>query len=332
MRVLVTGAAGFLGHHAVEHILATTNWDVVGLASFRHRGCPLRLRHLIEDPRFKLVQTDLAAPITDRIAVAIGRVDAIVNYAAESHVDRSIEDPRPFFLNNVEAMLTVMEFARTVKPKRFIQVSTDEVYGPAPLGHRHAEWEAILPSNPYSASKAAQEAIAISYWRTYGVPVVITNCMNLVGERQDREKFLPMLIRGIANGQVVPLHGMEVPDGRPVFGSRMYLHARNLADAICWLLKRPVSQYPNTDRPDRWNIVGEREIDNYQMAQIVASILEEPLHYRVVDFHRARPGHDRRYALDGTKLATAGWKQPVDLEQSLERTVRWTMSHREWMQ
>ncbi len=194
-RVLVTGAAGFIGHHFVEHVLKTTDWEVVGIASFRHRGCPLRLRHLIEDPRFELITTDLAAPITLRVAEMIGEVDQIVNFASESHVDRSIDAPRPFVINNVELMLTVLEYARIVRPSRIIQVSTDEVYGPALFGERHAEWSPIIPSNPYSASKAAQEALGVAYWRTFGLPIVLINSMNLVGERQDGEKFLAVAER-----------------------------------------------------------------------------------------------------------------------------------------
>lgn len=331
MRVLVTGAAGFVGHHFVEHILRTTDdWDVVGIVSFRHHGCPLRLRHLADEERFRLVRGELGAPITNRVAAEIGDVDAMVNFASESHVDRSIEAPRPFVMNNVELALTMLEFARQSRPTHFVQVSTDEVYGAAPQGYRHREWDPIIPSNPYSASKAAQEAIGISYWRTYGVPVTLVNSMNLIGERQDGEKFLPMLIRRIQAGETVPIHG-RIEDSGPVYGSRMYLHARNLADALCWLLRRSPTAYPTADRPDRWHVVGEREIDNMELAHQVAAVLERPLHHELIDFHAARPGHDRRYALDNTKILKAGWQQPVDLHESLERTVRWTVAHPEWL-
>lgn len=327
MRVLVTGAAGFIGHHFIEHVLATTDWDVVGTVSFRHRGCPLRLRHLMDDPRLELVRTELAAPVSPRVASSIGNVDVMVNFASESHVDRSIEEPRPFVLNNVELMISMLELAQRVQPRVFLQVSTDEVYGPA-TGEAFAEWSAILPSNPYAASKAAQEALAISWWRTYGTPLVLVNSMNLIGERQDCEKYLPKLIRTIHRGERMTVHGDPILAS---FGSRMYLHARNLSDAICWLVRRQPARYPTAERPDRWHIVGEREVDNLELAQMVARIMERPIDVEVVDFHRARPGHDRRYALNGSLIHEAGWRQPVDLEQSIERTVRWTVENPRWM-
>lgn len=326
-RVLVTGAAGFLGHHFVEHVLKTTDWDVVGLASFRHQGCPLRLSHLVRDERLRIVQTELGAPISDRVADEIGEVDYIVNFAAESHVDRSITDPRPFVVNNVEVALSVLDYARQARPRHVIQFSTDEVYGPAPAGYAHREWDAMLPSNPYAASKAAQEALAIAWWRTYGVPLSIVNSMNLIGERQTPEKLVPVVIREVLKGGEVPIFGVA---GGQV-GYRMYLHARNLASALLFLLEREPGAYPAVDRPDRWHVVGERETSNLEMAQMIAAILERPLHYRLIPEGHARPGHDWRYALDGTKLAEAGWKQPMDFEESLARTVRWTVAHPEWL-
>lgn len=336
MHVLATGVAGFAGHHLVEHILAVTDWRITGLASFRHYGCPQRLAHIKQGDRFRVLYADLKAPLTPRTIDAIGDVDVVINAASESHVDRSISEPAPFVTNNVLVALHMLEYARLSKPRVFLQVSTDEVYGPAPDGYAHREWDTILPSNPYSASKAAQEAIAISYWRTYGVPVVITNTMNLIGERQDVEKFVPMVIAKVARSEEITIHGSP-----PNVGSRFYLHARNWADAHRFLALRapamyvdPAKRYRNTgefDRPDKWHVVGEREVDNFEMATRVAEIVGKPLHHRFEDFHATRPGHDRRYALDGTKLRSAGWSPPVPLDASLERTVRWTLQHPEWM-
>lgn len=328
MRFLVTGAAGFIGHHTVEHLLANTDDEIVGIVSFRHRGCSMRLRHL-GSPRFRVVHHDLVGPISERLAEDIGPVDIILNIASESHVDRSITDPVPFVRNNVDLVLNMLEYARLVKPRVFIQVSTDEVYGPALRGDRHEEWAAIKPSNPYSASKAAQEAIAISYWRTYGVPLIITNTMNNFGERQDVEKFIPKVIAKILRGEKVEIHGRnDVP------GSRFYLHARNHADALLFLARAfqyGPPAFPLYEVPGRYNVVGEREVNNLEMATRIASLLGKSLDYEIVDFHGSRPGHDLRYALDGDKIVVYGWRAPVPFGESLERTVRWTQEHPEWL-
>lgn len=327
MRVLLTGIAGFIGSHVTEHFQANTDWEIVGLASFRHRGDSERTESFDPD-RVTIHYADLRGDLSPTLISRIGPVDYILNLAAESHVDRSITDPRPFIENNVSAAITMLEYARIAKPRAFIQVSTDEVYGPAATGQNHAEWSPILPSNPYSASKAAQEAIAVSYWRTYGVPVVITNTMNAIGERQDVEKIVPKAIRSILRGEPMPVHADA--DGNP--GSRFYLHARNIADAWLWLLNHTAPEmYPHAAQPSRWNIVGEEEIDNLTLVQMIGEIIGVEPQVELVDFHGVRPGHDRRYALDGRKLREAGWSQPVNLRDSLRRTVEWSLAHPEWL-
>jgi dTDP-glucose 4,6-dehydratase len=236
--------------------------------------------------------------------------------------------------------LNVLEWARyRTGITHFVQVSTDEVYGPAEL-HAHAEWDTIRPSNPYSASKACQEAIAFSYWRTYGVPVTIVNIMNMFGERQAPEKFVPLAIKAVLAGDEVPLHGR--PAGRlikpPWMGpeaweasSRCWLHARNFADALRWVLTDTVpTQFPAADRPDRWHVAGD-EKDVLEVAQAIAEAAGKPLRHTWVNYHFSRPGHDHRYALDASKIARAGWKPPVSLGESLERTVAWFQAHPGWL-
>lgn len=335
--VLLTGVGGFIGSHVLAHLLKHTDWYVVGIASWKHKGTPERI---LEDETYQankhrvaIITHDLESPFTGKTMWALKQldIDYILNIASDSHVDRSIEEPVPFIQNNVNLVLTMLELAREVKPKAFIQFSTDEVYGAAPLGVNHAEWSPIIPSNPYSASKAAQEAIAISYWRTYGVPVIITNTMNVFGERQDTEKFLAKCISKIANGDTITIHG-----NKDFIGSRYYIHARNVADGLLYILNSlPPKQYEDggkVDRPDRYNLVGEREINNLEMAQMIAKIIGKPLNYELVDFHAGRPGHDRRYALDGKKLADAGWQSPLTLEESLERYINWTLKNSQWLQ
>jgi dTDP-glucose 4,6-dehydratase len=207
------------------------------------------------------------------------------------------------------------------------------VYGPAPGHIRHAEWSPILPSNPYSASKAAQEAIAISYWRTYDIPLVITNTMNIIGPMQDPEKYVPMVIRNVIDGETVTIHGTDEQ-----IGSRFYLHARNQADALVTLLEggagMPYSIATEFDQhePDRYNVVGEVELNNLELAQMIADVLGKPLKYELVDFHSTRPGHDLRYALDGSKIKRDyDWEPPVKFQDSLAQTVDWYVSHPEWL-
>jgi dTDP-glucose 4,6-dehydratase len=332
-RVLLTGSGGFIGAHVLEHFMVNTDWDMVLTDSFRHKGKTDRLASVLEPHpewrhRISVVTHDLCAPFTPQTIKRLGHFDSIIAMASESHVDRSIDDPVPFVLNNVNVILNTLELARETKPERVIVISTDEVYGPLDAGIEWPEWSPIRPSNPYSASKAAQEAIASAYWRTYGVPVVIINCMNLIGERQDAEKYLPMVIKRIRDGEVVTIHG--TPDN---IGSRHYLHARNMGDAILFILRDlpEPAQYPAVDRPDRYNIVGPDRLDNLTLAQRVAKIMGEPLHYKLLDFHTARPGHDPHYGLDGKKLTDLGWIPPVPFDESLRKIIEWTLKHPEWI-
>lgn len=332
---LLTGASGFVGSHVLRHLLANTDHRIVCLVSFRHRGITDRIRLAtagLDDSysRTKVLTHDLTAPISPVLAEEIGEVDYILNVASESHVDRSIIEPGLFILNNVALITTMLDYAKEYLPelRSFVHVSTDEVYGPAPRGHAHKEWvDPYYPSNPYSASKAAQESIAYSYWRTYGTPLTITNTMNIIGEMQDPEKFVPMIIKRVLSDQIVPIHAS--PSGE--IGSRFYLHARNQADALLYVLGKEPVKYENNNAPDKWHVVGEREVNNLEMAEMIASIIGKPLRYELVDYHSSRPGHDLRYALDGSKIAADGWQAPLTLEESLERTIKWTLAHPEWL-
>lgn len=333
-RLLLTGGGGFIGAHTFAHIMHNTDWDVVIIDSFRHKGKTDRITEMIEShpdwrTRLKVITHDLTAPFSDQLVERIGRIDYVINMASESHVDRSITDPRDFIENNVHLTLTMLEYIRQHPVEKFIQISTDEVYGPAPDGHNHKEGEPHRPSNPYSASKAAQEDICYSYWRTYGLPICITNTMNIIGEMQDPEKYLPLVIKKVQSGQKLTIHASA---DKQTIGSRYYLHARNQSDALLYLLKNvEFPSYTSGKDIARYNVVGEYEIDNLELAQKVAKILGKELNYELTDFHSSRPGHDLRYALDGSKLAAEGWKAPLSLDESLKNTVEWTIKHPEWL-
>ena len=332
-KVLLTGVSGFAGSHILEHILTKTDWNVIGIASWKHKGTPERVEEVLKGnplwkDRVEIITHDLISPIPERTKARIGVCDYILNIASESHVDRSITDPVPFVQNNVNLVLNMLEFAREYKPKLFLQFSTDEVYGVAPEGINHPEWASIVPSNPYSASKACQEAIAISYWRTYDIPLILTNTMNLFGSMQDSEKYMAKTIRAAYKNEAITVHGKE---GN--IGSRYYLHARNMADAVLFIVNNlPPTPYTEEKDlfPDRYNIVGDVELDNLEVAKKIYEFMGKELKYELVDFHSTRPGHDRRYALDGTKLKEKGWAAPVSFEQSLKTYIKWTLERPMW--
>jgi dTDP-glucose 4,6-dehydratase len=342
-RLLLTGAGGFVGHHTLSHLLKTTDWEIVVTDSFRHFGTSSRLRAVFEElpqyrERVKVITHDLNAPIDNVTAKEFGEVNFIINMASNSHVDRSISEPRKFIENNVALQLSMLEFARNLKHLEiFLHISTDEVYGPAPIGRDHEEWSKIIPSNPYSASKAAQEAIAISYWRTYDVPVVLSNTMNIIGERQDVEKFVPLSISKLIRGEQVPVHAKKV-DGSWTAGSRYYLHARNQADALRFIIlnctTNPLRYSEGLTQPERFNVRGEREIKNDDMVNLIAELMELDLeggYVKYVNVEGTRPGHDLRYALTGDKLSNLGWSPPVPLRESLARTIKWTKANPGWL-
>ena len=351
-RILLTGASGFVGSHVLRHLLLHTDWHIVCPVTFRHKGISDRLVTALDgmdQTRVDIVQTDLTAPVSPVSAHKFGAIDMILNVASESHVDRSIEEPGQFIQSNVALMTNILDYARTLPYlKIFLQVSTDEVYGPAKPGEAHKEWvDGYKPSNPYSASKAAQESIAYAYWRTYNIPLVISHTMNIIGETQDSEKFFPKTLKRVLSGEVMPIHASAEGE----LGSRFYLHARNQADGLLYLLRYFTANYADLHVgfvegseeieslryagggtvPPRYHIVGEREVDNLEMAQMVADAIGQPLNYKLVDFHSSRPGHDLRYALNGDKIRKLGWTAPIKLEDSIKSTVDWTLAHPEWL-
>lgn len=330
---IVSGAGGFIGSHTLEYLLNNTDWNFICPCSWRHKGTPERITEIFDrTPEFKnrvkVITHDLTAPFTEHTISTLPQIDYIINVASDSHVYRSIEDPVPFVQNNVNLILTMLELARAVKPKVFLQVSTDEVYGSAPIGTRYKEWDVILPSNAYAASKASQEAIAVAYWRTYNVPLVITNTVNNFGENQDSEKYLSKLIKQIHNDETVTIHGND-----NYIGGRYYIYVDNHADAILHIIKNvPIKMFKDEqDRPLRFNVTSDDELDNREAALLVAELMGKELKYKLVDMHTDRPGHDRRYALDGTKLKETGWEMPFKFKESLLKYIKWSLENTRWI-
>jgi dTDP-glucose 4,6-dehydratase len=327
-KVLLTGIAGFVGHHFLEHILKTTDWDVIGLARMNTVGDLNRFTEIdcLKDSsnakRVRFVYHDLKYAINDSVAEKIGKVDYIIHLAANSHVDRSITHPKEFFEDNVMGTVNLLEHVRLNNPEaKMINFGTDEVFGPAPADYNFKEDDRYRPSNPYSAAKAGQMCAGHSYYVTYGLNIISTYTMNIFGERQNPEKLMPKAMRLIMAGEPVPIHAKLDAAGNAEFvGQRHWLHARNAADAILFLL-----DYGEIG--EHYNVVGDAEYDNDEFVAKIGDVLGIIPKFDYVDFHKARPGHDRRYALDGSKIAELGWTAPMTFEDSLKRTVNWTLKN-----
>lgn len=335
-RVLLTGIGGSIATHFLAHFFTNTDWEIVGIDSFRHKGWIDRLTEVTKDhpdwlTRLTVITHDLNAPFSPLTKAKIGHINYIISMASLSDVEASIQDPVPFILNNVTLTVNLLEYAREIKPEVFIQISTDEVYGAVSSKHDdlRVEWDPVIPSNPYAASKACQEAIAISYWRTYGIPVIITNTMNNVDCMQQPSKYPVMVQKALMKDETVLIHGEP---GK--IGSRSYISSRNFADAILFIIKHgpPHAHVPLTaDRPDRYNIAGSKQLDNLELAQEIATVMGKELKYEFIDTHSARPGHDPHYGLDNAKITKLGWKPFETWEESLRRIINWQSDHHEWI-
>lgn len=324
MRILVTGAAGFIGSHALRFFYdGIPGAEFVVLDRLTYAASLDRIAWARGDPRVKFVLQDLRAAVGDRADGQIGLVDYVVHFAAETHVDRSMVDPLPFLESNVVGTYNLLEYCRLSQPhlKMFFQVSTDEVYGAAADGIDHPEDAPHRPSNPYSATKAAAEDLVFAWNHSMGVPAIITNTMNNIGETQHPEKYLPKIIRCLLNRGMISVHGS--PD-EP--GTRKYLHARDHASAIAFLMV-------HGRRGEKYNVVGVEEISNLDLVRRVEKIMkaeglidpDSEARLKFVDFHSTRPGHDRRYSLSGKKMELLGWTPPTKIDDALTEIVRWTM-------
>lgn len=333
MNCLITGAFGSIGIHVVTQIMEKTDWRVIALDSFRHKGYRDRLTRVLKEnsewkDRIKVIQTDLVCPINPQMIKEIGDVDYILHLAAMSDVFFSIENPVYAIQNNINSTLVMLEYARVAKPKQFLYFSTDETYGPVKSGEAHKEWDTHRPSNPYAASKAASEDICYCYWRSYDVPLIITNTMNNAGFMQSSSKFPVIVQKKIEAGEVVTIHGNEKE-----IGTRFYIDSRVTAEALLFILSKGAYHHKTgeLDEPLRYHIVGDRAYSNLELAQTIGKLMGKELKYEIVDFHKDQPAHDIHYGLEDNNLATAGWVPSKNFETSLKEIIAWQRENPEWI-
>jgi len=312
MKLVVTGGAGFIGSNFIRHVLREHPDDrVVNLDKLTYAGNPANLAEVERDPRYAFVQGDVcdAALVRDVLRGA----DAVVNFAAESHVDRSLVEPDAFLRTDVFGVFTLLEAVRELRIPRLLHISTDEVYGSVAEGSS-TEDDPLRPSNPYSASKAGGDLIALSYWRTHRVPVVITRSSNNFGPHQYPEKVVPLFITNALDDEPLPLYG----DGRNV---RDWLYVLDNCAAIDLVLRRGRDG-------EVYNVGGGHEVENVVLTREILKYTGKPdtLIRRVTD----RPGHDRRYSVDSSKIGRLGWAPRHPFASALEATVRWYREHESW--
>ncbi len=310
MRILVTGGAGFIGSNYVRYVLAHSDDEVVVLDKLTYAGNLDNLRGLEGDPRYRFVQGDIADP--EVVAEVVRSCDAIVNFAAESHVDRSILDPSGFITTDVYGPYVLLEASRTAGIQRFVQVSTDEVYGDVAEGSS-PEDAPLRPRSPYSASKAGGELLVHAYFVTYGVPTLVTRGSNTFGPYQYPEKLIPVVITEALDHRAIPVYG----DGRQV---RDWLFVEDHCSGIDVVLRRGIPG-------EAYNIGGGNERHNIVIERILDAL---PRPRSLIQHVPDRPGHDVRYSVDSTKLHRLGWKPARSFEETLEATVRWYVENEWW--
>jgi len=327
-RILLTGGAGFIGSHVLQQMVETCpQWHFVVIDRLDSSGNLNRLAELnLPMDRVKFIYHDLKSPITGQLAYQIGHIDSIMHLAAATHVDRSIEDPMSFVMDNVVATCSLLNYARTLPYlQSFLYFSTDEVFGPAPEGVAYREWDRYKSGNPYAATKAGGEELALAFHNTYKLPVIITHTMNVVGTMQHPEKFVPMTISKVRDSRTVTIHSDKT---RTKAGSRHYISVRDVAGALIFLMS---ASDGFREFGGKYNIVGVKEINNLQMARMIATAMNKPLDYEMVDFHSSRPGHDLRYALDGSLMASLGWRPSIDIYDEIKHIVDWSLKNDHWL-
>lgn len=337
-KVLITGGAGFISHHIIANIIKNTDWEITTIDRLDISGNLNRLHEILkhfsikDKKRLKIIFHDLKAEINSQISSEIGKPDIILHLAAASHVDRSIKYPMEFVQDNVVGTVNLLNYAKTLnKLEKFVYFSTDEIFGNAPSGVSYKEYDRYNSTNPYSASKAAAEEFCVAYENTYKLPILITHTMNVFGERQHPEKYIPMVIQRVRDHKKVYVHSNKK---KTKAGSRHYIHALDVADGLMFVLDlknyKHSGDFGNATCP-KFNLVGPEEIDNLELAKLIANIQKKELVYELIDNHTSRPGHDLRYSLDPSLLKSLGWEPKIKLTRRIEQVVNWSLKNRHWL-
>ena len=316
MRLIVTGGAGFIGSNFIRYVLEDRpDYSVINFDALTYAGNLENLSRLDENPRYQFVRGDVAA--VDQVKTLLqGGVDAIINFAAESHVDRSIMDANSFVKTNIIGTQVLLEAARKIPGLRFIQISTDEVYGSLGVQGKFRENSPLAPNSPYAASKASADLLARAYHMTYGVDVIVTRCCNNYGPHQFPEKLIPLMTLNAINNDKLPVYG----DG---LYSRDWIHVLDHSRAIVLILEKGQGG-------EIYNIGANHEETNLDLVHRILRILKKPK--SLIDFVRDRPAHDRRYAVDASRLRDElGWRPKVPFEKGLRETIKWYKDHRSWI-
>lgn len=312
--ILVTGGCGFIGSNFIRYMLSKYPYRIVNFDKLTYAGNLENLKDIASDERYTFVKGDIANK-ADVAKVFDSGIETVINFAAESHVDRSILDPDAFIQTNINGTFNLLEEAKKRGVKRFIQISTDEVYGSLGKEGKFTESTPLAPNSPYSASKTSSDMLAMAYYKTYGTPVLITRCSNNYGPYQFPEKLIPLIITNALEHKELPVYG----DGMNV---RDWIHVLDHVAAIDTVLHKG-------EIGSVYNIGGENERTNIEIVKLILNILGKP--ESLIKYVTDRPGHDRRYAIDSTKIKRElGYVTAYDFKKGMEDTVAWYLENRDW--
>jgi dTDP-glucose 4,6-dehydratase len=315
MTIMITGGAGFIGSNFVHHMLREhADYDLVVVDKLTYAGNLRNLEAALNNPRFRLVRMDICDPAVSEV---VAGCDLVVHMAAESHVDRSIENAGDFVRTNVEGTWRLLDSCRQAKVPRLVHVSTDEVYGSLGPTGKFTETTPLAPNSPYAATKAASDLLVLAYVHTHGFPAIVTRCSNNYGPYQFPEKFIPLMIAQALSRQKLPVYG----DGQNV---RDWIHVSDHCRALDVIAQRG-------KEGETYNIGGNAEMKNLEVAKRILRILDRP--ESLLEFVKDRPGHDRRYALDSSKLERElGWQPLWRFDTGLQETIRWYQENTAWLE